>query len=365
MKILILSYNDLARDGRLNEIVRVMQHLGEVYTIHATSCGQNADSSHVHAFKNRGMLAYFSFIFYCIRQSKKLGPFDLVVADNRKGIIPAFLNKIVLRIPYSLYDAREFYIYQEMKSISSKLGCLVEKILVPHFDVITCANKYRAQGMQQLYKLKDLPIEFENVRKLEYSDKSEQECAKEFENLFSNKEFINIVTTSGEELIRRADELVDAVARLGNKYRLFLIGYEDKYGQQKIEEICTKRHWHNIIRYKWLSKSQLKYILAHCDIGIVNYSFQNTNNKYCASGKLYEFVFENLPVVTTSNPPLRICEENEIGVVDDSFYGGIQKIISNYSFYKQKVIDFTKSVNVDENSKNVADQISTYLKRSI
>lgn len=362
MKILVLSYNDINKDGRLNEINRVMQKLGEVYIINVSSSKRFIPHPNIYTFKNKGILSYFLFVLYCVRQAQKLGPFDMVVADNRKGIIPAFLSKILSHIKYSLYDAREFYIYKEMGTFSSKLGCLIEKLFVPRFQIITCANKYRSEGMQELYGLKYTPIVFENIRKLEYSDNSEKECADKFSYLFHDKNFINIVTTSGEALIRRADVLVEALAKLGHKYRLFLIGYEDEEGHKKIEDICQKNNWHNIVRYKWLSKSQLKYILSHCDIGIVNYSFQNTNNKYCASGKLYEFIFENLPVVTTSNPPLRLCEEKQIGVVDDNFYEGIMKVSKNYLFYKTNVAKLCRHIDIESNTNNVAKDIANYIK---
>ena len=362
MKILLISYNDVQKDGRLNELRRSLDYLGEVCVVSNTSSDGMPGRGSLFAFQSSGKFSYIEFIKYCKAIAKEKGPFDLIAADNRNCIIPALRCKNAGLCTYTLYDARELYILEEVKSLKSKIGCIIEKMYVSKFDVVTCANSFRAEAMVKLYGLKKTPIAFENIRRLEYSDLSEQECESKFGSLFIDNGFTNIVTTSGEALIRKADVLVEAVARLGKQFRLFLIGYEDEEGHKKIDEICQRTGWNNIVRYKWLSKSELKYIVSHSDIGIVNYSFQNTNNKYCASGKLYEFVFEGLPIVTTSNPPLsRLCSEHEIGVSDDSFYEGIKTVVSNYQKYSDNVKRFVAQVRIEENAESVAKQIRSQL----
>ncbi len=362
MRILLISYNDVQKDGRLNELRRSLNFLGDVCVISNTSSDKIPGGGTLFAFQSSKKFSYIEFLNYCKAIAKENGPFDLIASDNRNCIIPALRCKNAGFGTCTLYDARELYILKEVKSLKSKIGCIIEKKCVSKFDVVTCANSFRAEAMVKLYGLNKTPIAFENIRRLEYSDLSEQECESKFGSLFIDNIYTNVVTTSGEALIRKADVLVEAIARLGEKYRLFLIGYEDEEGHKKIDEICRMTGWNNIIRYKWLSKSELKYIVSHCDIGIVNYSFQNTNNKYCASGKLYEFIFEGLPIVTTSNPPLsQLCSEHEIGISDDSFYEGIKTVVSDYKKYSDNVKRFGAQVRIEENAEKVAEQIRTQL----
>ena len=359
MRILLVSYNDIKKDGRLNELRRSLSFLGEVSVISNTDEPEN---DFLFPFHTNGRLAYFSFIKFCVSIAKRMGPFDLIAADNRNCIIPVVRCKKAGLCKYILYDARELYILKEVSSLKSKIGCIIEKKYVDKFDVVTCANSFRATAMVDLYGLKKTPIAFENIRRLEYSAPTEKECEKKFGYLFNEKKYTDIVTTSGEALIRRTDVLVEAVARMGDRFRLFLIGYEDEEGHKKIEEICQRTGWNNIVRYKWLTKSELKYIVSHCDIGIVNYSFQNTNNKFCASGKLYEFIFEGLPIVSTSNPPLsQLCLDYKIGVSDDSFYDGIRKVLDEYDTYCANVKRLASQVKIEENAFDVAEQIKTQL----
>lgn len=358
MTILLISYNDIQRDGRLNEIKRVLEHLGTVYMISKTLATNDNNYKEGYLYKYCGS-SYLGFILFCKKVVLELGSLDMIVADNRNCIIPALVCKKLCSCKYTLYDARELYLLSESTTIRSKIGCIIEKLFVRKFDVITCANQLRADYMVNLYSLDNKPISFENIRRLEYSDLSESECKEKFGSLFSDGSFINIVTTSGEALIRRADAVVSAVAKLGQDYRLFVIGYEDSKGHKKIEEICKQYNWHNIVRYKWLTKSELKFVISHCDIGIVNYSFQNINNKLCAPGKIYEFAFEGIPVVTTSNPTLiQFCNEYGIGVVDDMFYEGIRTVLGRYDLYKERASLFAEQVNISKRAQEVAEQIA-------
>lgn len=111
-----------------------------------------------------------------------------------------------------------------------------------------------------------------------------------------------------------------------------------------------------------LTHTELKYLISQSHIGIVNYGQADTNNKYCASGKLFEFLYEGIPVVTTSNPPLkRICEEQKIGVVDDQFADGINEVLRNYVFYKERVKAYTERVTVEDNNRELISEIENIL----
>ena len=99
-------------------------------------------------------------------------------------------------------------------------------------------------------------------------------------------------------------------------------------------------------------------MISKCHIGVVNYGQYDTNNKYCASGKLYEFLYEGIPVVTTTNPPLkRICEEEKVGVTDDGYADGINEVLNNYELYKANVERFTKKFTIAANDSILIKEI--------
>ena len=81
---------------------------------------------------------------------------------------------------------------------------------------------------------------------------------------------------------------------------------------------------------------------------MVNYHQNDTNNLYCASGKLYEFVLDGLPVVTTENPPLTdLCESFKFGIADNGYSDAIKSIKSNYDFYKGNVVIYKEKADID------------------
>ena len=77
---------------------------------------------------------------------------------------------------------------------------------------------------------------------------------------------------------------------------------------------------------------------------------------------MFELLYEGIPVVTTSNPPLkRICEEQKIGVVDDQFADGINEVLRNYGFYKERVKAYTERVTVEDNNRKLVSEIKNIL----
>ena len=56
------------------------------------------------------------------------------------------------------------------------------------------------------------------------------------------------------------------------------------------------------------------------------------NNKYCASGKIFEFLYEGIPVVTTTNITLKtVCDEYNICLLYTSF--SIMLAVFNYHYH--------------------------------
>ena len=65
---------------------------------------------------------------------------------------------------------------------------------------------------------------------------------------------------------------------------------------------------------------------------------KNLNTKYCASGKIYEYLYEGLPILAYKNIPLkRFIEKYKIGVSGDNFNELINELESNYDKYKKNI----------------------------
>lgn len=363
MKILLISHSIIEYDGRLRELIKVCKSIGDTINVSRSISDQEpADSNH-RIFRATGWANYLRFIIFCIKIAMRMGRIDVVFADNRMAIFPAVLIKFLFGIKSAIYDARELYIISEVKFFRGKTGCVFEKIFIKCFNIIICANSFRSQIMQVYFKLKNKPIVYENLRKLSISFNKYKEISDKYLNLFCPST-INIVSTSGCSISRTNDVLAKAVCRLGNRYALYLVGNSSTSDLNEIEKIKKDNNFEKIIVIGNVSEGELKYILGQCHIGIVNYHQNDTNNKYCASGKLYEYLFEGLPVVTTENPPLvDLCLKYGIGVSDNLYYNGILEISNNLEVFKSNVHKYTSTISVDENNLNLKNDILSSLNK--
>lgn len=353
MNILVISFADIAYDGRLRELIRIAELLGTV-----TFLGKKeliGDESKGFA---RLSLQYLNAICRSKIFFRKYGPFDIILADNRRALLPAYRLKRMSSDIFLVSDARELYLINDVKGLIAKLGCLIEQFILPKSDVVIAANSFRAKFMEEYYKLKRPVLVFENLRKLSFGDRhpEEFENTKLANNLNTGR--INIVSTSGCIISRGNDRLVHAMKLFENEVHLFLVGRSPESDVSHIKEIIEINRISNVTIIDQVDEATLKFILTHCHIGVVNYHQNDLNNRYCASGKIYEFLFDGLPVLTTENPPLQeLVETYSIGVADDAFIYGLRELIENYDYFKRNVISYAKTVSIDDNNNILAKAI--------
>lgn len=349
-KILLISYGDYDFDGRLRELTKIFDNIGEVFSF---SKGKKKHFEKHYLASHSG---YFNFIIEAVKFAKKMGKIDILVLDNRKATIPGFLIKKMLNPDVTIQDCRELYISHDTKRIVGKIGCFFEKIMIKHSDVIIAANEDRARMMKEIYFLSEMPLVYENLRTLEYQ-RDPLDCEEKLKKYIKPDEY-RIVSTSGCSISRTNDVLVKNANLIDRNVRILLIGESTTSDIKQIKTLIKDNCLNNVEIIDNLDQSDLKWIISNSHIGIVNYNQLDLNNKYCASGKLYEFIYEGIPVVTTENPPLKkICSEHQVGISSDQYYDGINKILKNYDFYKDKIRGFVESNTVEDNNKKLTEEL--------
>ncbi len=351
MNIALISYGEYDYDGRLRELYNNFSKIG---TVNMLSRGNRECSEKHRVFRSNN---YVKFILEAIRFVKKIENLDIVVLDNRRAaLIGLFLkNKNII-----MQDCRELYDINEIKHFVGKVGCIIEKKMIEKSDIIICANKERAEKMEELFDLKRKPIIFENLRKLKYSSEDKEETLKEkYANLIK-KEEIRIISSSGCSIDRTNDILVNNLKYIDKQYkiRLILVGENSGKDYEIIKKLLDDKEIENVTILGKIGQDDLKYLISNSHIGVVNYSNVGLNNRLCASGKLYEFMYEGIPVITTTNVPLKsICENYKIGVSDDLYYEGINDILCNYDYYKNNVLNFIECNTVKKNNEDFINSI--------
>lgn len=356
MEIVLISYGDIRFDGRLRSLIRVFSEIGNVHSLTRGSEPLNAISKVCN-------VSYMKFIGEAVRYAKEIGKIDWLVLDNRKATIPGMIIQRRFKPSVTIQDSRELYLIKEVNHFAGKIGCIFEKIMVRKADIVICANKERAQIMQKEHVLIREPLTYENLRQLQYGSDVEITAAKKKLDPYIHEGEYRIISSSACSIKRNNDVLVKNLTKVNKPCRLFLVGESTFEEEKVIRTIIAENKITNVEILGRLSQTELKYLISKSHIGIVNYGQYDSNNKFCASGKLYEFIYEGIPVVTTSNPPLlRLCNEYKIGIADDEFHEGIDTILSNYEYFSKHVSCFTKDNTVFDNDRKLIYSINELIK---
>lgn len=351
---LLVSFSNVDQDGRLRELVNSFNSIGETLVF----CKANTlQDKNIFVFKRK---SYFFFVIKLLLFAFKLKRIDYIVIDNRKAILPSFLIKNILKPKKVIYDCRELYFANEVKHLSGKIGCYFEGFAIKKSSIVVAANNERAEIMMKYYQLKNKPIVFENIRSLAYFKTTNFDHLKAKYNYLLEKKEFRIISTSGCIISRLTDDLVKQLKNVNYPVRLILIG--DTSDRRKIQEIAQKNNILNLEILEKVNQDELKFIIANSHIGFVAYHQNDANHKYCASGKAYEFIYESIPLITSTNPPLsNLCSNNLIGISSLNFSNSINELIRDYDFYKNNVKSFSSTNTVFANNNYFISKIKLIL----
>lgn len=359
MNILLISYDYYLYDGRLRELICVAKELGNVTYVTRASDGEKPrEKAHI-LYQDQG---YNRFVLFVCSLAKRIGRQDLIFIDNRKGILPGYIAKKLTNAEYVVQDCRELYDMRSAAGIAGKIGCVVEKLFTRHSDVVIAANAYRARRMVRMFGLKREPLNYENIRCLTYtSEEKRRQVEEECLEFFREKKF-RIVSTAGCDMSRTTGKMLEAMKGLGEGFELLLIGESGEEDELIVRETIRRLGLTNVKIFPRMDQDHLKYFIAGSQAGMVTYHQRDLNNKYCASGKIYEFLFEGKPVVTSTNPPLKdFCEKYKVGLASENYEKAVRTLADHYDAWQERVRRYVSRAHVEENNRRLAEQIQKTL----
>ena len=335
MNILFLSFNDCENDGRSRDLLNVACMLGNVYRVCIGKEKQEDKDRIVISTEGIGKsVLYVKFLVSCLKKIILYKQYDCIFIDNYHASLLGLIARWLGISKYIIQDSRELYTYESLPTLAGKFLIYCEHLLMKQSDVVICANKYRSYICKGLYQLSKIPLVYENMHWID-------EC----NDIRSMDNGIKIVSTDGLMLGRNIESFLKSKADLRLDIQYYILGnYTDKE-YQYAHSLIEKYGLDNVFIRKRLSRDELGKFLKQCHVGIVKYNFDDMNNIFCASGKIYEFIMMGLPVVTTEQFELKeICEHYDVGVADNNFASGIKKILDNYEYYAGNVIKYQKII---------------------
>jgi glycosyltransferase involved in cell wall biosynthesis len=303
-----------------------------------------------HKTNNISVLIRYIIMTIILIQKNK---YDLLFIDNYTSSIAGFVAYMLNKRVFMAVLARELYIDYKMPGLGN-IFLKFESKLIKKADIVLARNIERADIMKKHYKLSETPIILENIRRIE-KEYDPDEMELKYSGYFTHE--INIISAGGLDFERGVGRLILAMKELPN-CGLYICGRGTTEAYEQACKIISENQLQNIYIFDKKPLSELRYIMSRCNIGTVEYSQNRLNSIYCASGRLYEYLFEGLPVVTTTNPPLkRLCEKYSIGVSTDDVLCGIKIILSEYDKYRLNVKSFIDSLM----NYSVSEQVSSLI----
>ena len=351
-------------DTRTSAFIRSLRRIAHVVCV-TKKVSENTealDEANDLVFGKTGILDLMQFVRLSLSTAKKLDRIDVLFVDNRLATIPAFLIRKLYAPKMILQDARELYLTHETKHFAGKVGCIFEQAAMKKADIVFCANKYRAKIMQEQIKIQSPIYVFENVFTLSYDQSFDKDAAeKEFGDLFKLDRF-TLLSSSGCALIRTTDKFVRAMKKFNGKAELLLVGKNSSADEQCIRQIIRDEQISNVRIVGPVDKSVLKWMIKKCDAGIAIYGKSDMNNMYCASGKIYEFLTENKPIIASGNPPLQdLCDQTQVGFASDCYEDAIEEMINNYGKYTDNVASYMETFDIAERENRLVEYLQTVL----
>ena len=188
---------------------------------------------------------------------------------------------------------------------------------------------------------------FENIRKLDSFQKSNDivddighDSLRRLKEL-SSSNVMNIVSTDGISYHRETQQILNTCLKFGSEVHLHIFG---DVSSDSLDLLSKVREINNVTFYGKVSAYTLRQVLSYMDVGLVKYHTNDRNNRYCASGKLYEFVYSGIPVLCSTNPPLKkFVSKTGTGIADSCLDRGVSSLLRELNILKKNVKDFNST----------------------
>lgn len=359
-----IVYHDLDYNARSQEMLETAKLLSDRVILLSQSKPKMADDRVKCHVCPKTAASYFKFLHMAKRILNSTKPDFVLLHDNYTAPILKYIVKRKMNVPV-IYDSSELYIDRKLnKPVQRIMHNYMENAEIDYLKnalISIAANEERAQIMTKEMHLERPTLVFDNMHRID-DPVDTVFCDKKYADILRSGK-VNILYAGGLSPARRSFELAETVAKLGEGYNLIITGRNmTENGTEMLETILKKYGRHNVHYMDQIPRSELKYLLGKVDFSVSVFAQDTMNNIYCASGKLYESIFEGVPVLTSENPPLaRLCREKHVGVSDNDFENGILTLTENLSEYKVAVHKYRKNIDYEGRVADLARRLSVYI----
>lgn len=320
MRVLAGVFNPIAYDGRVQRAAEALAERCEVSVV----CPAGPELDRPPPFELvvvplRGTSfprQYAQFFRAVIGEARRQRPAVIHAHDYfmaLPGLIASRLTGARL-----VYDAHELNIPERgvRRKLILRIFYLMERATLRHADLILAANTDRAERMAAHYRLQATPVVVQNIPPAPTSAYEPGPDGEEVTGSLRRGPGDFLLVYQGHlKLQRGLRRVLEALTRLPDHVRLLVVGGgPDQAGL--LDEIRTLGLSDRVEYLGRVPRAALFPILSACDAGVLTYSYDTLNDRYCAPNKVFEYAQAGLPVLATDQAPLRrVLDEYAIGAL--------------------------------------------------
>jgi len=308
----------LAYDGRVQRAARTLGEWTPVILMgraSETRCeGLPCMVREVHSPRLRGpgIIRALCFVLAFLWQAMKAKP-SVIHAHEVQMLIPGWIASRIASAKL-VYDAHELFVPDDngFRFFGHRMCYYAERLFVRRADLVIAANDARAAIMQAHYSLPTRPTVIRNIPASPPVPDNGKLQALE---LPPRNGTIRLLYQGAMNWERDLHLIVRTLRRLGDQYELLMVGGGPHLNalKQLADNIGV------VSRVTFLGRvpnSMVSQITRQCSIGVVSYSFESLNQRYCAPNKVYEYAQAGVPMVATGQEGLReLVADTGIGAI--------------------------------------------------
>lgn len=159
---------------------------------------------------------------------------------------------------------------------------------------------------------------------------------------------------------RDISSVISAIKRMGDEYRVVLVGKDLAGMMEKYKRIDEK-----IVYIEYLPAPDYLLFTSMAFIGIMTYTPTHLNNVFCAPNKIFEYSAFGLPMIGNDIPGLKALEYEKAGEVADfgdeeGIFKSIKKLVDDYDTYSMHSRAFFERTDNKLTIKNALDKSNLF-----
>lgn len=298
---------------------------------------------------------------------KTLPDYDMIIAHDLP-MLPVAAKAANQQNAILVYDSHELFAEQDYNDAERAMWMRLEAAHIHKAKSVITVNRSIAYELEKRYHLAHVDV----IYNAEWIAEKAPHNQKHFHNFFALQHDVKIVLYQGGlPFGRNLDSMVAALQYVADKnIHLVVLGDGVMLGalqnivmQHELEE---RVHFHPAV-----AQEKLLDYTASADLGIIPYTDNCLNNRYCTPNKLFEFIAAGLPMIATDLPEIsRLLAKYQMGLVGDtSSPEQIAMLISRalipetLATIKKQVLDARSEVNWQNEGEKFAAIIDKALVR--